>query len=101
MIEVTDNARNQAIKLMDEDNKPGAFIRVGVQGGGCSGLMYQLEFDTELKDTDKEFESNGIKVVVDKKSFLYLSTAEATLRLFLGCRVKSRRLMEGDVTSGS
>lgn len=72
MITVTDSAKNQAIRLMEEDGRDGCFIRVGVQGGGCSGLMYQLDFDTEEKEDDKSFENNGIKVVVDKKSFLYL-----------------------------
>ena len=72
MIKVTDNAKNKAISLMKEDGKDGYFIRVGVEGGGCSGLMYQLTFDNEQKDGDKEFEDNGIKVVVDKKSYLYL-----------------------------
>ncbi len=72
MIEVTDKAKNQAIHLMSQDNKDGYFIRVGVQGGGCSGLMYNLDFDNVISENDKEFESNGIKVVVDKKSFLYL-----------------------------
>lgn len=72
MINISDNAKQQAIKLMSEDNKEGAFIRVGVQGGGCSGLMYNLDFDNVLKEDDKEFEDNGIKIVVDKKSFLYL-----------------------------
>lgn len=72
MITVTDEARKQALRLMDEDGKSGFFIRVGVQGGGCSGLMYQLDFDNEEKEDDKSFEDNGVKVVVDKKSFLYL-----------------------------
>ncbi len=72
MIKVTENAKNKALQLMQEDGKANAFIRVGVKGGGCSGLMYELDFDTELKDTDKVFEDNGVKVVVDKKSFLYL-----------------------------
>lgn len=72
MIKITDNAKNQAIKLMAEDGKDNAFIRVGVEGGGCSGLMYKLEFDTVKTDSDKSFEDNGITVVVDKKSFLYL-----------------------------
>jgi len=76
MIKVTESAKAQALKLMDEDKKEGAFIRVGVKGGGCSGLMYNLEFDNELKEDDKEFEDNGIKVVVDKKSFLYLVGTE-------------------------
>ena len=47
-------------------------IRVGVKGGGCSGLMYELKFDNTLNESDKSFMDNGIKVVVDKKSFLYL-----------------------------
>ena len=72
MITVTDSAKTQAIRLMEDDEKEGLFIRVGVQGGGCSGLMYQLEFDNTEKDEDKSFVNNGIKVVVDKKSYLYL-----------------------------
>lgn len=76
MIKVTDSAKAQALKLMAEDNKDGAFIRVGVQGGGCSGLMYNLDFDNELKEDDKTFEDNGIQIVVDKKSYLYLVGTE-------------------------
>jgi len=72
MITVTENAKNQAIRLMQEDGKDGFFIRVGVEGGGCSGLRYQLTFDNQENENDKIFENNGIKVVVDKKSFLYL-----------------------------
>ena len=72
MITVTDNAKRQALRLMEDEGKAGFFIRVGVEGGGCSGLMYQLSFDNEEKADDKAFEDNGIKVVVDKKSFLYL-----------------------------
>ncbi len=72
MITVTEQAKKQAIRLMEEDGKAGYFIRVGVEGGGCSGLMYQLTFDNEEKEGDKTFEDNGIKVVVDKKSYLYL-----------------------------
>ena len=48
------------------------YIRVGVKSGGCSGLSYDLKFDNEQKDEDKVFEDNGIKIIVDKKSFLYL-----------------------------
>ena len=72
MIKVTDTAKETAIKMMADDNKTDHFIRVGVEGGGCSGLMYQLTFDNEFKDDDKEFEDNGVKVVMDKKSVLYL-----------------------------
>ncbi len=72
MITITDTAKDQAIKLMQEDGKPNLFIRVGVEGGGCSGLTYQLAFDNIEKEGDKSFEDNGVKVVVDKKSYLYL-----------------------------
>jgi len=72
MINVTESAKAQATKLMQEDGKEGYFIRVGVQGGGCSGLMYQLDLDNQEKEEDKSFEDNGIRIVVDKKSFLYL-----------------------------
>lgn len=72
MVTVTESAKKQALRLMEDEGKVGYFIRVGVDGGGCSGLMYQLTFDNEEKEGDKSFEDNGIKVVVDKKSFLYL-----------------------------
>ena len=72
MIKVTESAKKQAIRLMEDEGKEGLFIRVGVDGGGCSGLMYQLTFDNVEKEGDKAFEDNGIKVVVDKKSYLYL-----------------------------
>ncbi len=76
MIKVSESAKNEAIRLMESEHKPGAFIRVGVKGGGCSGLMYNLEFDTVLKEDDKAFEDNGVRVVVDKKSYLYLIGTE-------------------------
>lgn len=76
MIKVTDSAKEQAVKLMSEQQLDNAFIRVGVKGGGCSGLTYVMDFDSELKDDDKVFEDKGIKIVVDKKSFLYLVGTE-------------------------
>lgn len=72
MIKVSDNAKETAVRMMAEEGKSDYFIRVGVEGGGCSGLMYQLKFDNEINEGDKEFEDNGIKVVIDKKSVLYL-----------------------------
>jgi len=77
MIKVSESAKNEAIKLMTAEHEgKEAFIRVGVKGGGCSGLMYDLKFDTQLGPDDKIFEDNGVKVVVDKKSFLYLLGTE-------------------------
>ena len=72
MIKVTENAKTKALQLMRDDGNEGYFIRVGVKGGGCSGLMYELTFDNSLKENDKSFTDNGVEVVVDKKSFLYL-----------------------------
>ncbi len=77
MITVSENAKQKAINLMREDNKPeDSFIRVGVEGGGCSGLSYKLEFDNQIKEGDQVFEDKGMKIVVDKKSFLYLIGTE-------------------------
>ena len=77
MIKVNDNARDQVQRLLSEEGRPdGSFVRVGVKGGGCSGLMYQLDFDHVMNDDDESFEDNGVKVVVDKKSFLYLVGTE-------------------------
>lgn len=77
MITVSDTAKEQIDRLKLKDDIAGdAFIRVGVKGGGCSGLTYKMDFDTELKEEDKVFEDKGVKVVVDKKSFLYLVGTE-------------------------
>lgn len=74
MITVSDSAKAHAIELMTQDNKPAdTFIRVGVDSGGCSGLSYKLEFDNVMRDGDQVFEDKGIKIVVDRKSFLYLA----------------------------
>lgn len=74
-IYVSDKAREKVKKLMADAgiaNENSYFLRVGVVGGGCSGLSYKLDFDNETKPTDQVFEDNDIKVVTDLKSFLYL-----------------------------
>ena len=77
MITVTEKAKQKAIELMSNENRPAdSFIRVGVEGGGCSGLTYKLEFDNQLKADDKVFEDKGMKIVCDRKSFLYLVGTE-------------------------
>jgi iron-sulfur cluster assembly protein len=77
MITVTERAKDKAITLIQNENKPtDSFIRVGVEGGGCSGLTYKLEFDHVIKPEDKVFEDKGIKIVCDRKSFLYLVGTE-------------------------
>src|SRR5215203_2530078 len=66
-------------KLMQDAaiaNRSDYFLRVSVVGGGCSGLSYKLDFDNESKPMDQVFEDNGVKVVTDLKSFLYLVNTE-------------------------
>lgn len=77
MIKISDNAKSEVDRLKAAAQvEAEAFIRVGVQGGGCSGLIYELDFDTEYQETDKVFEDKGVKIAVDKKSFLYLVGTE-------------------------
>ena len=78
-IYVSDKAKTKVIKLMEEagvSNDANYFLRVGVVGGGCSGLSYKLDFDNEVKPMDQVFEDNGLKIVTDLKSFLYLVNTE-------------------------
>ena len=71
---LSEHAAQQVRELKQTQNLPeNAFLRMGVKGGGCSGMSYSLEFDTEMGPHDKEFEIDGIKVVCDKKSYLYLT----------------------------
>lgn len=74
MIKVSDQAKRKATELMTEDgfDPKTDYIRVGVKSGGCSGLEYVLTFDNKREETDQVFQDNGIHIVVDKKSFLYL-----------------------------
>lgn len=74
MIKVSDTAKKKVIELMTEEGFDAMkdFVRVGVKSGGCSGLSYDLHFDNKESETDKVFEDNDVKIIVDKKSFLYL-----------------------------
>eukprot|EP01041_Mallomonas_annulata_P025336 gene25336-46347_t len=77
MVTVTEIAKNKIIELRAKDGLEGDLgVRVAVEGGGCSGLMYDLQFDGEQRPTDHIFEDKGIKVFVDKKSLLYLIGTE-------------------------
>jgi len=75
---ITETANQQLKRLMSEDEKvtDKHFLRVGVKGGGCSGLSYDLAFDNVEQEGDHMFETSGIKVRIDKKSFLYLVGTE-------------------------
>lgn len=73
MLFVADSAKNKIGELMKGGSVDASFfVRVSVTSGGCSGLSYQLDFDNESKENDQVFEDNGVKVVTDLKSFLYL-----------------------------
>jgi len=73
MISVTEKAKERIQSLRVEENRtPEHNIRVSVKGGGCSGLMYDLGFDDKINAADQVFEDKGIKILVDKKSLLYL-----------------------------
>ncbi|WP_298419469.1 iron-sulfur cluster assembly accessory protein [uncultured Kordia sp.] len=74
MITVSETARKKVVELMTDDGFDAIndYVRVGVKSGGCSGLSYDLTFDKSQKEEDKVFEDNGVKIIVDKKSFLYL-----------------------------
>jgi iron-sulfur cluster assembly protein len=73
MIEVTHEAASRIRSLLDEDGKLATHgLRMKVVGGGCSGLQYQLSFDDVVRDVDTELECEGVRVIVDEKSALYL-----------------------------
>ncbi len=74
MITITDRAETEIRRIIEEQKLPeDTVLRVGVKGGGCSGFSYSLGFDDKVADTDQVAEHNGIRVVCDPKSFLYLN----------------------------
>ena len=72
MINISNTAKNRLLYLLDKESSNNQFVRVGVESGGCSGLSYKLDFDNTKKDDDELIEDNGIKLLVNKKSYLYL-----------------------------
>lgn len=73
MLFVADSAKTKIAELMsDEGLSSDYFVRVSVTSGGCSGLSYSMDFDNESQEDDQVFEDNGVTVVTDLKSFLYL-----------------------------
>jgi iron-sulfur cluster assembly protein len=76
-IHITEKARKKVEQLKaDAGLGDDYFLRVGVVGGGCSGLSYKLDFDNESQPTDQVFEDKGVRLVTDLKSFLYLCDTE-------------------------
>jgi len=77
MITISETAKEYIAQLKEKENHPDdSFVRVGVKGGGCSGLSYEMKFDTEEKDGDQVFVDKGVKLVVGMKSLLYLYGTE-------------------------
>lgn len=73
MIFVSENAKEKIREIRNNGHiADDYFIRVSVVSGGCSGLSYKMDFDNQSKPNDQVFEDNGVKVVTDLKSFLYL-----------------------------
>ena len=74
MVNVSDTAAQQLLNIFIEENKDPKdnYVRVGVKSGGCSGLSYVLDFEDKPLEDDKVVESNGVNLLIDKKSLLYL-----------------------------
>ena len=74
MITLTERAVKEIRRIFEEQNLPAdTVLRVGIKGGGCSGFSYSLGFDDRVDDTDQVSETEGIRVVCDPKSFLYVN----------------------------
>lgn len=77
VLTVSEKAKTRIAQLMQESNySPDYFLRVGVESGGCSGLSYKLDFDNNVQAGDEIFDDNGVRVVTDKRSVLYLFGTE-------------------------
>lgn len=73
-VSLTESALKQVKELKQAQHLDDTvFLRMGVKGGGCSGMSYSLEFDSEITPHDREFNVDGVKVVCDKKSYIYLA----------------------------
>lgn len=75
MVTITDNAVEAIKAAMAKENKSldSTYLRVGVRGGGCSGFLYDLSFVSEKRDSDTEIERDGVRLLIDAKSQLYLA----------------------------
>ncbi|HJN97733.1 MAG TPA: iron-sulfur cluster assembly accessory protein [Candidatus Marinimicrobia bacterium] len=75
-ITATKSAVKRLKGVMAADGKEDHFLRMSVEGGGCSGMTYKMDFENEKGEFDKEFESNGLTIICDLKSWLYLKDIE-------------------------
>ena len=72
MITISEPAKKRLLEIQDREGERKEFVRVGVESGGCSGLSYKLDFDNKKEEEDELIENNGVKLLINKKSFLYL-----------------------------
>jgi iron-sulfur cluster assembly protein len=73
MINLTNTAIQEVKRLRDQQGHQDAALRLGVTGGGCSGLQYAMQFDRHVTEADQTFEYDGLRVVCDPRAYLYLS----------------------------
>tara|TARA_B110000438_G_scaffold284974_1_gene314564 strand:- start:650 stop:976 length:327 start_codon:yes stop_codon:yes gene_type:complete len=74
MVSVTETAKKKIFSLLEEEGlRINAYVKVGVSSGGCSGLSYKLDFTNDKSEDDKLIEDNDVRILVDKKSLLYLA----------------------------
>lgn len=73
IVNVTPSAIAELKRLIEAENEPGLFVRVGVASGGCSGMSYSMAFDKNPSEMDREFDFDGLKVRVDLKALMYLT----------------------------
>ncbi|MBI1951529.1 MAG: iron-sulfur cluster assembly accessory protein [Acidobacteria bacterium] len=73
MIHVTDRAAEQIRKIMEKEGLQDHGLRVAVVGGGCSGMSYKLNFEKDASQGDKVYEDQGVRIIVDPKSTLFLN----------------------------
>ena len=76
MIQLTEKATTKVREIMERENKSEWMLRMGVRGGGCSGFKYLLGFDNQKADADEVFAQDGITLVCDTRSYLYLNGTE-------------------------
>lgn len=76
MITLTPTASAKVREIMTKENKVDLKLRMGIRGGGCSGFKYVLGFDSRASESDQHFEQDGIQLVCDTRSFLYLNGTE-------------------------
>jgi iron-sulfur cluster insertion protein len=76
LLEFSDSAVRKLKAIQVEEANPGLMLRVSVYGGGCSGFQYTFSLDEEVKPTDKTVQKDGATLIIDQKSYQYLTGSE-------------------------